>query len=176
MPKPTVTLTEYNPDWVNQYKYEAKRIIKAIGDKAAGIEHIGSTSVKGLAAKPIIDILVGVEELKIVNDLIAPLEKIENEYVPKPEWTDRYFFRKGVWGRGTCHLHVCEINSREWVEKLLFRNYLRKNPQTAEKYASLKRELAVEYNDDRPEYTRRKEPFIYDILVKAVFEQKKERG
>ncbi|MGD6969022.1 GrpB family protein [Rossellomorea vietnamensis] len=167
MEKPVVILSEYNPQWEDQFEHEKKKILEAVGDKVVGIEHIGSTSVRGLKAKPIIDILAGVRDLNVVSSLIDPLREVEFEFVPKPELTDRSFFRKGLWGRGTCHLHICKMNSREWVEKLLFRDYLRKFPEAAEEYALLKTELSSLYKNDRPAYTKQKEPFIKDIIEKA---------
>ncbi|MCM3767558.1 GrpB family protein [Neobacillus niacini] len=167
MTKPIVKLTEYNPDWETQFENENNRIVDVLGNKIVGIEHIGSTSIRGLAAKPIIDIMVGVRDLDEVSDFVRPLSDIEYEYVPKPEFKDRIFFRKGLWGQGTCHLHVCEFNGMEWVEKLLFRNYLRLHPQAAEEYASLKKELASTYQYDRPTYTKKKEPFIKAIIDNA---------
>jgi GrpB-like predicted nucleotidyltransferase (UPF0157 family) len=150
-----------------QFEYERKKLFEAIGDRIAGIEHIGSTSIRGLKAKPIIDIMVGIEDLSNTPTLVSPLGEIEFEYVPKPELADRRFFRKGLCGRGTCHLHICEIHSTEWVEKLLFRNYLRKYSEVAEEYALLKEELATKYKYDRPSYTQQKEPFIIEIIKKA---------
>ncbi|WP_113927580.1 GrpB family protein [Bacillus sp. P14.5] len=167
MEKPVVILSEYNPHWEDQFEYEKKQIMGVSGNKINGIEHIGSTSVRGLKAKPIIDILAGVRDLNVVSSLIGPLSEVDYEYVPKPELTDRSFFRKGLWGKGTCHLHICEINSSEWVEKLLFRDYLRKFPGAAEEYALLKSELSSLYKNDRPAYTKQKEPFIKDIIKKA---------
>ena len=167
MTKSIVILSEYNTEWENQFEYEKKRILDVIGEQVAGIEHIGSTSIKGLIAKPIIDIMVGVEDLSTVSTFVTPLSEIEFEYVPKPEIIDRRFFRKGQWGRGTCHLHICEMNSREWVEKLMFRDYLRNHPNVAEEYALLKSELATIYKYDRPTYTQQKEPFIKDVIEKA---------
>ncbi|MGY3190435.1 GrpB family protein [Lysinibacillus sp. TE18511] len=128
MRKPIVNFTDYNLNWENEFEYEKKRIVDVIGDKVVGIEHIGSTSIKGLEAKPIIDIIVGVQDLDEVSNFVIPLSEIEYEYVHKPEFKDRRFFRKGLWGQGTCHLHICEINNSEWIEKLLFRDYLRLHP------------------------------------------------
>jgi GrpB-like predicted nucleotidyltransferase (UPF0157 family) len=79
-------------------------------------------------------------DLDEVSHFVSCLSEIDYEYVPKPEFKDRRFFRKGIWGQGTCHLHICEFNSREWIEKLVFRDYLRLHPQAAEEYASLKKE------------------------------------
>ncbi|MGM0847252.1 MAG: GrpB family protein [Bacillota bacterium] len=167
MEKPVVILSEYTAQWEEQFEYEKKKIIEAVGEKVVAIEHIGSTSIRGLKAKPIIDILAGVRDLNVVSSLISPLSQVDFEYVPKPELTDRSFFRKGQWGRGTCHLHICKMNSMEWCEKLLFRDYLRKFPEAAEEYALLKSELSFLYKNDRPSYTKQKEPFIREVIDKA---------
>ncbi|MFC5734911.1 GrpB family protein [Cytobacillus gottheilii] len=170
MTKPIVNLSYYNLNWETQFEYEKKRIVDVLGDNVVGIEHIGSTSIKGLEAKAIIDIIVGVHYLDEVSNFVIPLSKIEYEYVDKPEFKERRFFRKEVWGQGTCHLHICEINSSEWIEKILFRDYLRLHPHAAKEYASLKKELASKYKFDRPTYTKKKEPFIKTIIEKAIKE------
>jgi GrpB-like predicted nucleotidyltransferase (UPF0157 family) len=170
MEKPIVKLSNYDPRWEKQFEYEKKRILDALGDKVFAIEHIGSTSIKGLQAKPIIDIIVAVENIDEISNFIHPLSKIEFEYIPKPEFKDRRFFRKGQWGNGTCHLHMCEISSSEWIDKVLFRDYLRLHPEVAEQYASLKKELSSKYLFDRPTYTKNKEPFIKSIIEKARME------
>ena len=170
MIKPIVELHDYHPDWARQFEDEKNKITDAIGDEIIGIEHIGSTSIKGLGAKPIIDMMVGVKELDRVDILVKPLAKIEYEYVPKSEFKDRRFFRKGLWGNGTCHLHICEFEGNEWYEKLLFRNYLRAHPETAEEYYALKKELASKYKYDRPTYTKNKGSFIKAIIQKAIVE------
>lgn len=167
-----VTLVEYTPNWVKQFDYEKANITNAIGDQILSIEHIGSTSIIGLKAKPIIDIMVGVQHLEQVASLVHPLQEIGYEYVPKIEFKERKFFRKGQWGQGTCHLHICEYDSLEWREKILFRNYLRNHPEFAEKYALLKINLATKYKFDRPTYTKNKEPFIRSVLHKAKLEKR----
>jgi GrpB-like predicted nucleotidyltransferase (UPF0157 family) len=164
MMKPIVNLSEYNPNWEKQFEYEKNRILDVLGNKVVGIEHIGSTSIKGLEAKPIIDIIVGAQDLDEVSNFVSPLSEIEYEFVPKSEFKERRFFRKGLWGQGSCHLHICKFNSNEWSEKLLFRHYLRLHPQVAVEYASLKKELASKYQFDRPMYTKKKEPFIKAII------------
>ncbi|MGA9286946.1 MAG: GrpB family protein [Anaerobacillus sp.] len=167
MTKPIVNLSDYNPYWEKEFEIEKNNILEVLGDKAVGIEHIGSTSIKGLQAKPIIDLMVGVQHLEEVSHYISLLSQIDYEYVPKAEFKDRKFFRKGSWGQGTSHLHICEIHGGEWTEKLLFRDYLRVYPEVAEEYASLKRELASKHQFDRPIYTKKKEPFIKSIIEKA---------
>ncbi|WP_442600210.1 GrpB family protein [Neobacillus sp. D3-1R] len=170
MTQPMVHLETYNPNWELQFENEKARIMNVIGHRVIEIKHIGSTSIKELDAKPIIDIMVGVDDLNVLQELIIPLSEIEYEYVPKPELKDRRFFRKGEWGKGTCHLHLCEFNSTEWKDKLLFRNYLRLHPQAAREYSVLKRKLAARYQFDRPTYTKKKEPFIKAIIEKALKE------
>ncbi|MBP3951552.1 GrpB family protein [Halalkalibacter suaedae] len=93
MMNPEIYLSEPNPQWQNQFAYQKKRIINAIGKEIIGIEHIGSTSIPRLMAKPIIDLMFGIKDVDDVAKLIAPLA--EFEYVPKLELVGRYFFRKG---------------------------------------------------------------------------------
>lgn len=166
----TVTLQNFNPNWALQYEEEKERIMNAIDLYILGIEHVGSTSIQGLKAKPIIDILIGVRNIEEVQQLIQPLLEVDFEYVPKPDWPDRAFFRKGLWGQGTCHVHVCELRSNEWNEKIWFRDYLRLHPVVAAQYASLKEQLAEKYGFDRHAYTAHKEPFIRSIIEKAKVE------
>lgn len=166
-----VELHPYNPDWESKFEWEKTRILKALRDKTLAIEHIGSTSIKGLAAKPIIDIMIGVQNLNQVADWIPSLLDIEYEYVPKPEFTDRRFFRKGPWGQGICHLHIFEYDSVEWQDKILFRDYLRLHPEALGEYACLKEELALIHKLDRYAYTERKGPFIRRIIETARIEK-----
>jgi len=167
MKKNKVVLSDYDPNWEEQFLDEKRSIQEAIGLSILGIEHIGSTSIKGLKAKPIIDILLGVQSIEGVSELIEALRIIGYEYVPKPELIDRRFFRKGLWGQGTCHLHICEYNNNEWIDKCLFRDYLRLNAQTAHEYETLKEQLAYHFQYDRPTYTLKKEPFIQKVITQA---------
>lgn len=167
MMKLMVKLKEYQAAWKEKYDFEKNRIQHAIGDRLLGIEHIGSTSIEGMTAKPIIDILVGIDQLNRMEVIVESLHKVEYEYVPKPEFPDRLFFRKGLWGQGTCHLHICKYDEKEWVEKLLFRDYLRLHPKAAKEYELLKRRLAKQFPDDHHAYTQAKEPFIHAIIQKA---------
>ncbi|MFB1049404.1 GrpB family protein [Paraliobacillus sp. JSM ZJ581] len=171
MINPVVNLSEYDPNWPLQFENEKNRINEAIGNEIIGIEHIGSTSIKGLGSKPIIDIMVGVNNLNDVEALVNALNKIDFEFVPKPEITDRKFFRSRISGRSTYHLHICEFNNVEWNEKLLFRDYLRSHPEASKEYYSLKKELATKYHFDRSTYTKAKRPFIKNIIEKASKEK-----
>lgn len=162
-----VTVVNYNPQWIDQFEQEKERIQLALGDYDITVEHIGSTSIIKLPAKPIIDIAVGVNELSQAEMFIEPLLAIGYEYVPKEDFPARRFFRKGEWRKGTHHLHVYEIGSDEWLNNLLFRDYLTEHPETRRQYAQLKEKLAKQYPEDRITYTSLKGPFIQAVIETA---------
>ena len=128
-----------------------------------GIEHVGSTAVPGLAAKPVIDIMVGVESLDASRDAIALLAPLSYCYFPyKPDVM--HWFCKPSDEVRTHHLHLIPYQSQLWRERLAFRDHLRANAETANAYARLKMELADRYRDDREAYTEAKSDFIESIL------------
>jgi GrpB-like predicted nucleotidyltransferase (UPF0157 family) len=167
MPDPVI-IVDYDPRWVDTYEAERRLIIDAIGPWLAGIEHIGSTSVPGLAAKPIIDILVGVRSLDDARHCIAPLAAVGYVYKPELEATmpERRYFNKGPQSDHR-HLHMIEIGGTFWLEHLLFRDYLRTHPETAAAYAALKCDLAAHYVADREGYTDAKTEFIRSVVRAA---------
>ncbi|WNQ11971.1 GrpB family protein [Paenibacillus aurantius] len=166
-----VVITDHNPQWVRQYEQERTAIAEALADIVQGIEHIGSTSVPGLAAKPVIDIMAGVEDLEKVNDRhLHLLERIGYLFVPHPHFPERLFFRRGEWRAGTHHLHVYRYQGKHWVDQLLFKQYLIRHPEAAAEYQSLKGRLAERYQHDRVQYTEAKGPFIEEILKRARME------
>ncbi len=152
------------------YQEERELILRAVGSRFIAIEHVGSTSVSGLSAKPVIDILAGVTELEDAEACIGALEGIGYEYVPEyeVEIPERRYFRKGPSERRTHHLHVVEMAGGFWEETLLFRDYLREHSQTAKEYAALKRRLADTHAHDRAAYTEAKAPFIQAVLGQAM--------
>ena len=153
---------------------EKALILNALGNKAIGIEHIGSTAVSGLGAKPIIDIMVGVHCLSDARRCIRPLERIDYEYVPEYEdsMPERRYFRKGPNEPNKhYHLHMVEYDGEFWKRYLLFRDYLRKHPKTASEYFRLKKQLAVKYRLNREGYTEAKTSFVTSIVSKANSEK-----
>ncbi|ASS69150.1 GrpB family protein [Paenibacillus sp. RUD330] len=158
---------EYDPSWQMEYESEKAHILAALAGESIRVEHIGSTSVPGLAAKPILDIAVGVEQLAVADSFIQPLAALGYEYVPKPQFPERRFFRRGQWGKGTHHLHVYEIGSKEWKDNLLFRDSLRSDSGLLRQYAELKADLASRHPDDRAAYTAHKGPFIRTVMERA---------
>lgn len=162
-----VTLSNYSYLWPQEFEKDRLCILALLGEKVKRIEHVGSTSIPGMAAKPIIDIAVAVERLTIIDDsAISLLSQIGFEYVPKEEFPYRLFFRRGEWGKGTHHLHVYEYQSEDWKNLIWFRDYLIKYPDVTAQYLNLKRELA-EICSDRQTYTLRKAPFIQNVIALA---------
>ncbi len=145
-------------------------LLKLIGDKVENIKHIGSTSVKGLGAKPIIDILIGVGTLELADQCVEKLVKNGYEYVKKHEvmFPKRRYFTKGSRKKGRSHhIHMVETQSPFYKNHILFRNYLRSNPSASDEYYILKKRLEKKYRNDREEYTDSKTKFIEKILEKA---------
>lgn len=165
-----IIIVEYDPRWSAMFGRERKRIQVALGDHAVAIEHIGSTAVAGLAAKPIIDILVGVQEASDLDGCIGPLTAIGYIYDPFPEFPERRFFRDGPMGAGPHHVHCTRYGSEFWEEKVLFRDWLRTHPDAARDYLTLKMDLAGQFGQDRERYERYtagKNAFIQAALVQA---------
>jgi GrpB-like predicted nucleotidyltransferase (UPF0157 family) len=165
-----VRIVDYDPEWPNQFDLEKKRLLGAIGFWLVRLEHIGSTSVPGLAAKPIIDILAGIPRLEDAIHCITPLRALGYVYVPdyEDELPERRYFRLSVHGVSRVHLHLVETGSDFWKRHLLFRDYLRSHLDVAEEYAVLKRKLAEAYGFDRCGYTDSKSDFINRITTLAL--------
>jgi GrpB-like predicted nucleotidyltransferase (UPF0157 family) len=161
----TVAIAGYADEWAVLFEQEKQRLQKAIGAHALAIEHVGSTSVPGLAAKPIIDIAVAVASLDKVNDCVAPLAELGYNYKGEYGLAGRHYFNKG--NPRTHHLHMVLPTSSHWRNHLLFRNYLRRHPETVAEYAQLKRRLAAQFQFDTERYTDSKAPFISGVLEAA---------
>jgi GrpB-like predicted nucleotidyltransferase (UPF0157 family) len=168
-----VIIVEYNPQWPLLYEEERARILGKAGDALVAIEHMGSTAVPGLGAKPIIDIMAAVRDLADAQRCIGPLQSIGYEYVPEyeGELPERRYFRKGPPESRTHHLHVVEPTSDFWERHLLFRDFLRQHPEKADEYYRLKRELADHYGQNRVGYTEAKTPFIRSVEEMARAEK-----
>lgn len=165
--KGTVKLEPYTKQWGRLFIEEAARIRRTVAEIDAVIEHVGSTSINGIAAKPIIDIAVGLKNLGDGEKCVAPLENIGYEYRGEHGIAGRFYFVKGE--PRTHHLHMVLTDSDFWRGHLLFRDYLRENPAAAKDYENLKLELARQYVNDRDAYQRGKSDFIENILRVAKF-------
>jgi GrpB-like predicted nucleotidyltransferase (UPF0157 family) len=168
-----VYIAEYDPRWPEMYEEEKHAILAVCGPAILAIEHIGSTAVPGLAAKPIIDIMLGIHSLDQAPALYDGLAGIGYEYAPEFEESipERRFFRKGPTDYRTHHLHMVELGGEFWMRHLLFRDYLRQHTEVAQQYEELKRRLAAEYGSNRSGYTEAKTDFIRDKEVRAKIEE-----
>jgi len=167
-------VSEYDSEWIEEYEQEKVKISHVLRDVLLRIEHIGSTSIPKLGSKPIIDMMVGVSDLQQVSEAyITGLEGIGYEYVFKPDFPERRFFRKGEWRAGTHHLHIYEYESENWINNILFRDYLKNDSRMMEEYYLLKKKLEQQYKHDRVAYTEGKSEFIGNVI--AVAKMNKER-
>jgi GrpB-like predicted nucleotidyltransferase (UPF0157 family) len=168
LPKGVVKLEPHTKQWQQLFAEEAARIREAVGEYVLAIEHVGSTSIGGIAAKPIIDMAVSVKKLAEGERCVAPLENIGYEYRGEHGIAGRFYFVKGE--PRTHHLHMVLATSDFWRSHLLFRDYLRAHPDTAKEYEDLKLELARKCANDRKAYQRGKSDFIENILRVAGFQ------
>ncbi|MEN1936266.1 GrpB family protein [Paenibacillus sp. 102] len=162
-----IIIEPYNLNWHEEFRKEKEKFISLLEKDILAIEHIGSTSVEGLSAKPLIDMMIGVENLGLVDHWIGPLQAIGYEYVFHKHFPQRRFFRKGKWRAGTHHLHVYTYGGQEWKNNLLFRDFIRNHEWARVEYKQLKQELAMKYPFDRVSYTNAKAPFIQKIILLA---------
>ena len=162
-------MVSYDPTWPTLFDSEVPALAAAFDPAPVTIEHVGSTAVPGLGAKPVIDIMVGVERLRDVESAIPAIEAIGYEYVPEYETQlpERRYFRKPRSGPRTHHLHVVARASAFWTRHLIFRDCLRANPRIAADYCELKRDLAERFPRDGIAYTEAKTPFIEAVMMRA---------
>jgi GrpB-like predicted nucleotidyltransferase (UPF0157 family) len=159
-----VRIVSYDPKWAEYFRTEKELLEKMLGDAALEIRHIGSTSIMGMPAKPIVDILVGVRRLAQVEAFVKDLKLIGYEDRGHGDQPGRRYFVKGAEEKRTHHLNFCELNGLFWTRHVFFRDYLEQHPDAANQYADLKRGLAEKFPSDRPAYTTGKEEFVRSIL------------
>lgn len=162
-----VVLVPYDHAWPTLFSELGAALRDALGGVALRIDHIGSTAVAGLDAKPIIDVQVSVASLEPLDAFRLPLERLGFVFrADNPDLTKRYF-REPPGTRRT-HIHVRRAGSWSEQAALLFRDYLRAHDADARRYAELKYRLAEKHRDNRHGYTDAKTPFVWAILAKAV--------
>ena len=161
----TVKLAKNHDEWARAFEIEKRSLLKTFGDRIVAIEHVGSTAIPGVPAKPIIDIRVAVTSLddSYINGFVEPFKKLGYFYMHK--FPDRHFFAKGPEEKRTHHVSIVKVNSEiGWQDAVLFRDYLRSNKISREEYASFKQKLAEQFTEDRASYTKAKENFIQEIV------------
>lgn len=162
-----IEIVPYDPAWLDKFLQEKKLIEATIGEYiAGGVHHIGSTAVPNLAAKPIIDIMVGVDSLEASRPCIDLLSGIQYNYFPYHPESEHWFCKPSPQYR-THHLHIIATTHPEFTARLAFRDYLRGHPDEAKAYEDLKKKLALEFRDDREAYTDAKTDFVKTIVAKA---------
>lgn len=164
-----VRISHYDPAWPRRYEEEAARVAAALGEPAAEIEHVGSTSVPGLDAKPTIDILVGVRDLAEIDDAaVSGMERLGYELRGEMGVPGRRYFRRGETYPREFNVHVVELGGRLWREGLAFRDFLRTHPGSADAYARLKRRLvSAPGGAELDRYAAGKADFIAETLERA---------
>lgn len=160
----TVILEKHHQEWSEAFEAENESLKNLLGDLALDIQHVGSTSVPGLVAKPIIDMLMAVKSLEEVQSIRPLLENAGYEYRENGSDQDQVLFVKGPEELRTHYLHITKLGSSVWKNDLAFRDYLRSHPEAVAEYEKLKKELASKHADNRTEYTTGKDAFIKSIL------------
>ncbi len=162
------------PDTAWPAQFEALRdgLLAAFAPASVVIEHVGSTAVRGLAAKPVIDMMLGAASLAAIEARIPALAAAGYEYVARHEATlpERRYFTRPAGTLPAVHLHAVVADGTFWRRHLAFRDALRADPALAARYGRLKRELADRFAHDRAAYTAAKAPFIAAVLADAGFD------
>jgi len=162
-----IRLVPHDRHWPAAFAAERDRLLSLFRSQLQRIEHIGSTAIPGLPAKPIIDLLAGVASMDVADALFEPIlgagyttSRPFNAMLP-----DRRWFMRASDGRRTHHLHVVVADGKAWQEHLAFRDRLRASPALATEYADLKRDLATRFRRDREAYTDAKSAFVTRVLA-----------
>jgi GrpB-like predicted nucleotidyltransferase (UPF0157 family) len=166
-----IEVVAYDESWVEHFAVAERELRVALAPFVVEIEHIGSTAVPGLAAKPVIDIQVGVQTLDDSAEIVSAVESLGYEYVPEfeDELPDRRYFRRWADGHRSHQIHLVERSNTEWWDRhVRFRDWLRDHDDDRLRYAELKMNLASTHRDDRRAYTDAKSGFIRAIEQKSV--------
>lgn len=166
-----IVIVNYDPAWPAMFEQERARLLAALDGHVTAVEHIGSTSVPGLGAKPIIDILIGVQRLADADThCIQPIVGLGYEYVQAFERETpfrRYFRKNSPEGVRTHHIHLVETGSPWWLEHLAFRDYLRSHADVRQDYERLKRKLTKREWERGSDYAEAKTEFVRQVLDMA---------
>ncbi len=164
-----VELVPYTAEWGRIFERDRASLQAALGDRVLDIQHVGSTSIPGIVAKPIIDIGIAIRNFEQAVVCIEPIEGLGYEYRGENGIPRRHFFVKG--DPRTHHVHVNEVDGRDWENQVFFRDYLIQHPGMAQEYAALKLELAQRFPMDRLAYLDGKAAFIERVLRLARLER-----
>ena len=161
-----VVVVPYDPRWPVLFEEAAAQLRALLGPAILAVHHVGSTAVRGLCAKPILDVLVSVPDFDDARKLVTPLATLGYEFRPDEEIPDRHYFRRPPGGElRTHHLSLAEPDSRHHTVTLAFRDALRRDPKVNASYARLKLTLAQQFPRDRPAYIEGKTRFVMQVLA-----------
>ena len=165
--KDKVSLVSHSSNWHTEFEQEKEKLQTILGNIALAIEHIGSTSIPGLSAKPILDIAVAVENIEALKSVIPILTEAEYDILDSIETKGEVLARKGTPDNRTHYIHVEIFGDTYWNDHIMFRDFLLKHKEYIEEYERLKKDLAKQYSDDRKKYTAAKNEFIQNVLKLA---------
>ena len=165
--KSLVTVYPYDETWPMEYQKEKEILKEHLQGLDVRIEHVGSTSIPGLSAKPIIDIALGVKEEKTLFEVAKVLENAGYDILDSYNTKGEILARKGSPENRTHYIHIEIVGSEYWNEFMYFKKYMLDNPDEVKKYQALKENLSKEFADERKMYTASKNEFITNILEKA---------
>ena len=161
-----VALVPFDGQWACAFAAEHERLLHLFPHRLLQVEHVGSTAVPGMPAKPIIDILAGVQSMAVAEALVQPL--LDSGYVTSSEFNatlkNRRWLMRAANGRRTHHLHLVVHGSSQWLDRLVFRDMLRCDAGLARRYADLKSGLVARHKQDREAYTDAKSVFVSSVL------------
>jgi GrpB-like predicted nucleotidyltransferase (UPF0157 family) len=165
---PAVRIVGHDPTWAARADAELRRIAASLGEVAVRLEHVGSTAVPGLAAKPILDLQLSVDAIEPRERYVEPLERLGYLFVPAPGSPDFHLCAKPPGRPRTHHLHVCRSGSDHELRHVAVRDFLRAHADEAARYAALKREVVARHPQDRLAYIEAKDPYVMALEARAV--------
>jgi GrpB-like predicted nucleotidyltransferase (UPF0157 family) len=165
---PAIRIVDHDPDWPAIADAEIRLIADEVAEHVVRLDHIGSTAVPGLAAKPIIDLQMSVAAIAPIEAYAEPLERLGYLFVPDPDFADWQFFAKPPERPRTHHLHVVQSGSEHERRHLAVRDYLRAHREEAAAYEALKRRLVTRHPEERLAYIEGKAPFVRQLEERAL--------
>jgi GrpB-like predicted nucleotidyltransferase (UPF0157 family) len=174
MRQPTLVIAAYSPDWPLEFESERDALAAALAPLPVHIEHIGSTSVPGMSAKPIIDIMLGAPTLADVEAQMPRIQQLGYEHLPEMRelMPDNRFFAKPAALPRRFHLHAVEYEGEFWRDHIAFRDVLRQDAKLAADYLALKSRLAAQFKLQPKRYTDAKGPFINEVVQRVQGKQR----
>lgn len=167
IPKESVMLCPYSQDWKILFEQEKTNLYNCFHEHDIEIQHVGSTSISGMYAKPIIDIAIVLKDFNDGFKMISGIESIGYHFKGSLGKSNRFFFWKGDKDSNTHNLHIVEHGDKNWENLILFRDFMNSHSDYRDKYLTLKIELAQEYKGNRAIYTEKKTEFIIEVIKLA---------